>query len=204
MAVIDADAHVIESEATWDFIPASDQRYRPTFLRKGERGSARAGWLIDDKLLLHSDFYPIYEEAQRLDLAIAVHLANGNTAMCDMLSANPYPGSGFWKFRLPTIGAFQSLAMSQVPDLFPKLRFGFLEAAAQWVPYVLFDLRRRPEAPAGRHAATVLRDIRFYVTCQTDDDLPYLMQQAGEGWILLGTDYGHSDPSTELNAFRVL
>jgi predicted TIM-barrel fold metal-dependent hydrolase len=334
MPVIDADAHVIESEQTWDFIPASEQRHRPVFHRKGEHGATRDGWLIDgktlgvpvalatvetmaarsratgrdmvattasreladvgarvrhmdelgvdvqvlhstlfleqvatrpevevplcqaynrwmaevwkqgggrlrwtcvppllsvddaldeirfsaahgacgvfmrplegDKLLIHPDFYPVYEEAQRLDLCIAVHLANANPAMCDMLAANPYPGSGFWKFRLPTIGAFQSLAMSEVPDLFPHLRFGFLEAAAQWVPYVLFDLRRRPETRPARRAATVLHDLRFYVTCQTDDDLPYLIQQGGDDWILLGTDYGHSDPSTELNAFFVL
>ena len=45
MPVIDADAHVIENEHTWDFIPASEQRYRPVFLRKGERGSTRDGWL---------------------------------------------------------------------------------------------------------------------------------------------------------------
>ena len=45
--------------------------------------------LEGDKLPFHPDFYPLYEEAQRLDLAIVVHLANANPAMCDMLSANP-------------------------------------------------------------------------------------------------------------------
>jgi predicted TIM-barrel fold metal-dependent hydrolase len=30
-------------------------------------------------------FYPIYEEASRLDLAIAVHIANGNPANCELL-----------------------------------------------------------------------------------------------------------------------
>ena len=30
-------------------------------------------------------FYPIFEEASRLDLAIAVHIAKGNPDSCDLL-----------------------------------------------------------------------------------------------------------------------
>src|SRR2546430_1374751 len=51
VAVIHADAHVIEDEHTWDFIPASGQRDRPVFLRRGERGSPRDGWLIARRML---------------------------------------------------------------------------------------------------------------------------------------------------------
>jgi hypothetical protein len=27
--------------------------------------------------------------------------------------------------------------MSEIHDLFPKLRFGFIEASAQWVPWII-------------------------------------------------------------------
>jgi len=30
-----------------------------------------------------------------------------------------------------------------IPQKFPKLRFGFIETAASWVPWVIYELRRR-------------------------------------------------------------
>ena len=36
MAVIDADAHVVESERTWDFIPDEMQVHRPVILQPKE------------------------------------------------------------------------------------------------------------------------------------------------------------------------
>ena len=29
MAIIDADAHVVEADGTWDYLSASEQQYRP-------------------------------------------------------------------------------------------------------------------------------------------------------------------------------
>ena len=49
----------------------------------------------------------------------------------------------------------------------------------------------------------VLEQSRIYVTCQNDDDLPYVLKYAGDHNIVIGTDYGHFDPSTELDAISV-
>ena len=49
----------------------------------------------------------------------------------------------------------------------------------------------------------VLRDYNIYVTCQTDDDIPYILKCAGEDNIVIGTDYGHFDPSSEIDAISV-
>jgi hypothetical protein len=35
------------------------------------------------------------------------------------------------------VGAFNDIVMSEIHDLFPKLRFGFIEASAQWVPWII-------------------------------------------------------------------
>ena len=40
--------------------------------------------------------------------------------------------------------------------------------------------------------------------CQTDDDLPYVLRYSGEDNIIMGTDYGHADTSTELEALHRL
>ena len=84
-------------------------------------------------------------------------------------------------------------------------RSGFIELSAQWVPYALHDLTRRFEK-RGKivDKKSVMRDNRFYVACQTDDDIPYVLRYAGQGNLVAGTDYGHADTSSELEALQRL
>jgi hypothetical protein len=46
----------------------------------------------------------------------------------------------------------------------------------------------------------LLKQSRFYVGCETSDDLPYIIQKVGEDNLVIGTDYGHADSATELCA----
>ena len=46
--------------------------------------------------------------------------------------------------------------------------------------------------------------IRIVVTWQTDDDLSYILKYAGESSLVIGTDYGHTYPSTKVDAITVL
>jgi predicted TIM-barrel fold metal-dependent hydrolase len=157
-----------------------------------------------DRLLPNEYFYPIYEEAQRLDLAIAVHIANGNPAMTQLYKSNRSPGGGFSSFRAPTVMACQQVLMSELGDVFPTLRWGFIEASANWVPWVVSDVRERYEVAGKPLPDYPLEANRVYVTCQTNDDLPFVLKHAGEHSIVIGTDYGHFDPSSELDAITVL
>lgn len=50
----------------------------------------------------------------------------------------------------------------------------------------------------------MMREKRLYVACQTDDDLPYILKYSGEDNIVIGTDYGHVDSSSELDAIQTL
>ncbi|HWP23574.1 MAG TPA: amidohydrolase family protein [Candidatus Binatia bacterium] len=155
------------------------------------------------RLITDPYFYPLYEEVSRLDMAIGVHVGNGNPANLDLVSQ--YNGGGsFWKFRIPVIGACHSVMMSEVPSLFPRLRFHWAEAAAQWVPYVVKDLKRRWGAIGKPLPENPLQAFRQFVSCQTDDDVDYVLKYAGEDNITIGTDYGHNDQSTEVEALRNL
>ncbi|MGH7810103.1 MAG: amidohydrolase family protein, partial [Candidatus Binatia bacterium] len=148
-------------------------------------------------------FYPVFEEMSGLELAVGVHVGNGNPQNLDLVSQ--YNGGGsFWKFRLPVIGAFHSVIMSEVPRQFPKLRFHWAEAAAQWVPYVVKDLQRRWAAQGKELPPNPLKAYRQYVSCQTDDDVDHVLRYAGEENLTIGTDYGHNDQSTEIEALRNL
>jgi len=155
------------------------------------------------RLITDPYFYPLYERMNDLGLAVGVHVGNGNPQVIDLVSQ--YNGGGsFWKFRIPVIGAFHSVLMSEVPRLFPNLRFHWAEAAAQWIPYVVKDLQRRWAAQGKTLPDNPLREYRQYVSCQTDDDVDYILKYSGEDNITIGTDYGHNDQSTEIEALRNL
>ncbi len=149
-------------------------------------------------------FYPIYEEASRQNMAIAVHIANGNADICDVLRSPYDPGSGFGVFRAMTAVSCHSYMSGDLPKRFPDLRWGFIEASAQWAPWVAHEAARRHEATGRPFPENPFREFRVYVTCQNDDDLPYIIGYTGEDNLVIGTDYGHFDPSSEVDAFEIL
>ena len=69
-------------------------------------------------------------------------------------------------------------------------------------PHLVHDLARRFVWKGREFAKDLLREKRLYVACQTDDNLPYVLQYAGEDNLLIGTDYGHADTSSELLALQ--
>jgi predicted TIM-barrel fold metal-dependent hydrolase len=157
--------------------------------------------LEGDKRLSDPHFFPIYEEAGRLDLPICVHSATGSFAVHDFFLNE----CGFSKFKLAVVGSFHALIFHEIPDKFPKTKFAFIEVSSQWVPYAIHDFARRFERGGKKvDKQDVLRKNRIYVACQTDDDLPYVLKYAGEDQLVIGTDYGHNDTSSEILALRKL
>lgn len=153
-----------------------------------------------DRILSDSYFYPIYEVAEELNVPITVHAGNANPTYSSLIA-----GSAWSSAKVPVLSAFHHIIYNGIPDKFPRLRFGFIEAAASWLPYMVTDLKRRMVRD-GRPplAGRPLADNRIYVACQTNDDLPYIIQYVGEDNLVIGSDYGHSDTSSELEALRNL
>jgi len=157
----------------------------------------------DDRLLIDPYFFPLYEEASRLDLPITVHIGNNNPKYNEIWSKDASGGT-FGRLRTVSVAACHALITNEIPKQFPQLRFGFIEASAQWVPYMIHDLRRRLETRGRQLDPEPLKDNNIWVTCQTDDDLPYVLKYAGEDSIVVGTDYGHQDQSSEIEAMRAM
>ena len=154
-----------------------------------------------DRRLSDPYFYPLYREAARLDLPICIHASAGNFGMLDLFGQD----SGFAQFKLPVVGAFHDLLMKGTPAKFPDLRWAFIEVSAQWIPYALNDMELRFRRGSRKWLGSdTLRDNRMYVACQTTDDIPYVLQYAGDENIVIGTDYGHNDTASELVALRKL
>lgn len=145
-------------------------------------------------------FFPLYETAEEMNLPICFHSGNNSIVHHDFFLDD----TTFTKFKLAVVGACHSLLEKAIPDKFPGLRWGFVEISAQWVPYVCHDLRYRFRRLGRRLPDKPLAANRMYVACEVTDDIPYILTYAGEDNIVLGTDYGHHDPSTEINAFTLI
>jgi uncharacterized protein len=145
-------------------------------------------------------FYPLYQAASDLELAIAVHIANGNPDNADLYRLAP--AGRFAQFRVPTVTACFDVIMSELPQLFPKLRWGFIEASAQWVPWIYREAAIRYRAGGRSFPQKVFEEYNIFVTCQVNDDVPYIVRCAGEDRLVIGTDYGHTDPSSAVTALK--
>ena len=148
-------------------------------------------------------FYPLYEEAQRLDLAIVVHVSNADAWLSDRLKSSYDMGSSFSNLRVPTVTSCHEYIMSEVPTLFPELRWGFVEVSAQWVPWLVKEARRRAQKLSRDVPYNIFPEYRIYAACETDDDLPFILKYAGPDNIVIGTDYGHTDISSETDAIGI-
>jgi predicted TIM-barrel fold metal-dependent hydrolase len=163
-------------------------------LKKGDREGGH--WPVDPY------FFPLYEEAERLDMPICFHLGSG---VPDHSSAREFSWGGWFHTQLPVIHGIHSLLMHEVPKQFPKLRWGAIEAGASWIPLVAYDLQRRKKTafranqrgPQFELADNIFAANNIYSTVQVDEDLKTLLPYIGEDNLLVGSDYTHQDQSQE-------
>ena len=157
---------------------------------------------LEGEKRLHDKYFdPLYEEAGRLDLPICVHSATGSFTVHDYFADE----CGFNRFKLAVVGSFHSLIFYKIPEKFPRTKWGFIEVSSQWVPYAIHDYARRYERGGTKvDKSSVLRRNKIWVACQTDDDLSYVLKFSGEDMLVIGTDYGHNDTSSEILALRKL
>jgi len=141
-------------------------------------------------------FFPIYQEANDLDLPICIHTAIGNPALINL--ADVERNHSFLISRVLPLAAFRDLVANKIPERFPKLRFGFIEASAGWVPFLLHILRRLfRDRWSYLSSADLFRDYRLFIACEADEDISYIAKYTGEDNLIIGSDYGHRDPSEE-------
>ncbi|MFL2771147.1 MAG: amidohydrolase family protein [Rhodospirillaceae bacterium] len=149
-------------------------------------------------------FEPIYAKAADLDMAIALHIGNGSPSFDEVRNTSGKKGN-IVAFIMPMVVAFNALMMSDIPKRYPALRFGFLEGGSMWLPFVLNKADRFADTYNLKRATeSVLSDCRFYITCEAHENLPEILRWAGSNSLVIGSDYGHADTSTELEAHRLI
>ena len=148
-----------------------------------------------------AEFHPLYAEAERLGVPVAIH-ASGGVGGADV------EANAFDQFiAVHTVGhpfpqMFQLTGMifGGVPELFPKLQVMYLEAGAGWVPYWMDRMDREyklraVEAPLCKtKPSDYVRSGRLFFSCEADESLlPAVAAAVGEEVLLYASDYPHWD-----------
>ena len=77
-------------------------------------------------------FFPVYQAAARLYMPICVHTGAGCrafSAIFDVTRSHTFPHT-----RTLPLMALRNIVANKIPEFFPTLRFGFIEAGVSWVP----------------------------------------------------------------------
>lgn len=146
-----------------------------------------------DRSLAEPYFFPLYDEASRLNMPMCIHTGPGCPALTSVIDNRI--GGSFPGVRMLPLMAAQNLITNRIPEQFPNLRIGFIETGASWVPYVLHyverDWRRKKTLDVAHLGPELFRDYRIFVAVESDQDIPYLAQYIGEDNMITGSDYGH-------------
>jgi len=147
-----------------------------------------------DRTLDDPYFFPVYKEAEALDLPICVHQGQGAPALNNLIDIQR--SHTFTHGRLPPLVAFRNLVANAIPEMFPRLRWGFIETGMSWIPFVLYQLRGTRRADPSFWGPRLFEEYNIWVSYELGEDLPYLLKYVGEDHVVVGTDYGHHTPGT--------
>ena len=139
------------------------------------------------------EFWPIYEEAAKLDCALAVH--GGSYADLGFNTFTVFPPTRALGMPFPLAIALTGMMAEGVLDEFPGLRIGFLEGGTAWIPLVIDRLERELEyggLKLKRHPADYFNDDRLFVGCEGNEQaLAYAIERVGPGPFMFASDFPH-------------
>jgi predicted TIM-barrel fold metal-dependent hydrolase len=150
-----------------------------------------------DMPINHPSFRPIFAEAERGRLAVAVHLGFGSPTISRMFDGMPRiegelpfvpPSGGRLASGLLIQFAFHNLIKDSLIDGYPGLRWVFLEAGSEWLVPAMRALGR-----SGFACEKYFAEGRVFVSCEPDEDLPYVVSKLGEECLVVASDMPHSD-----------
>ena len=153
-------------------------------------------------------YWPIYEECEKLNAPLGVHVGALHHLGMDSIGVY-YAVHGLGHpFGIMTQAA--AMLSYGIFDRFPKLRVGFLEGGATWVPFFMDRLDRsyphhlqvdihgeflpssRPEVMASEYFRRHVREGRIFVGFDCDDrGLGFAVKEAGNQAFLFATDFPH-------------
>ena len=156
-----------------------------------------------EKMLYEPEFDPFWRACADADMPVCVHLSRSFTPTAKLVDFQ-YAGA-ILASQLTIPMGFFSIVGGGVMDRHPSLRFVFLEAGCQWIPFMVDQMAHYQKAYTHNGYPFTWRmperDIldyvgsgRLYVTAEADDKLlPYVAEMIGETQFLFSSDMPHGE-----------
>lgn len=138
-------------------------------------------------------FWPVYEEAENLDCALAVH--GGCYGDLGFNTYTVFPATRALGMPFPLAIAATGMIVDGVFDAFPKLRIGFLEGGTAWIPLVIDRLEREVEYGGLRiqhQPVEYFTRGNLFVGCEGNEKaLAYAIERVGPEPFMFASDFPH-------------
>lgn len=156
---------------------------------------------IYGKNLQHPEFYPIWQEAQELDLAVCPHTGTGtNAKLAGTDRYNIFFQTHCINFPFENMMNVLDFVTGGILELFPRLRVSFMESGVGWVPYWMERLDEHYERLASevplckKRPSEYMKSEQCYFSSDPDEKLiPLAIEFLGEDRIIYASDYPHWD-----------
>ncbi len=152
-------------------------------------------------------FFPVYEEAERLGCALAVHGGNHGKLGFDHL--NVFAPAHAMGHSAGIMNCFASILYNGVYDKFPGIRIGFLEAGVAWILHLMerfdgstaafqpYNLRGKlvhfePGQMVSDYIIKQIKAGRIFIGCEGEEPiLPYAVSIIGNEPFVYASDFPH-------------
>jgi predicted TIM-barrel fold metal-dependent hydrolase len=143
----------------------------------------------------HQFYWPVYEEAEKLDCALAVHGGSARGMGLDTFTS--MVGAHVLHHPVPLMMALVSFIYDGVFDRFPNLRLGLMEGGCGWLPCVL-DRMKRDEGYYQHFTGPKLHPVEYITSGRvligvegSEETLAYLVKRVGAHAFAYASDYPH-------------
>ncbi len=141
----------------------------------------------------HPEYWPIYEEAAKLNCVLALH--GGSYMNLGFNTYTVFPATRALGMPFPLAIAATGMIVDGVFDRFPQLRVGFMEGGTAWIPLVIDRLAREVEyggLTLPRHPEEYFTADRIFVGCEGNEKaLAYAIERVGPKPFMFASDFPH-------------
>jgi len=186
-------------------LPVQDPEAAARELRRAVRDLGLVGGMLaadGSHLLGDARFLPVYEEADRLEVMLAVHASGSHLGGAGVDLFPRFIQAHTVSHPFGQMRQLTSIIFEGIPERFPRLRLAFLEAGCGWAPYWMERMddeyeKRAAEAPALRkRPSEYVRSGAIFFSCEADEWLlPQALRFVGENQIVYASDFPHWDHS---------
>jgi len=147
----------------------------------------------------HKQYWPVYQEADRLGCTLSIHSCNSLRDNDRYLQPNE---AATLTHVMPQMRQFTNIMFSGVLNKLKKLRVGFLEAGCGWVPFIMSKIEERLERVDPKERPVLPSELlarkQLFFQCGEEVTTKRDVELLGDNCLLWASDFPHEATRTDM------